>query len=81
MIDLTKPIVETAPLNAEQKKMVDEHMVRRTLVQRIIELENALRPFASEPLTTEPEHNRTRLFSFDDLDEKIRRARAALGES
>ncbi len=41
-------------------------------------LKAALKPFADEPLSTEPEHNRTRLFSFADHDEKIRRAREAL---
>lgn len=41
-------------------------------------LRAALKTFADEPLSTEPEHNRTRLFSFTDHDEKIRRAREAL---
>lgn len=41
-------------------------------------LRAALEPFAAEPLSTEPEHNRTMLFSFADQDDKIRRAREAL---
>lgn len=41
-------------------------------------LRAALAPFAAEPLSTEPEHNRTRLFSWDDLDAKIRCAREAM---
>lgn len=44
----------------------------------IEKLRAALEPFAAEPLSTEPEHNRTMLFSFADQDDKIRRAREAL---
>lgn len=44
------------------------------------DLIGALKVFADEPLSTEPGHSRTRLFSFEDLDEKIRRARAALAK-
>lgn len=59
-----------------------EEQALRTVVERyqdqIKKLRAALEPFAAEPLSTEPEHNRTRLFSFADQDEKIRRAREAL---
>lgn len=43
-------------------------------------LREALDPFAAEPLSTEPGHNRTRLFSFAEQDDKIRRAREALSK-
>ena len=45
------------------------------------ELYDALKVFAAEPLSTEPGHDRTRLFSFEDLDEKIRLARAAIAKA
>ena len=45
------------------------------------ELYDALKVFAAEPLSTEPGHNRTRLFSLEDLDEKIRRARDAIAKA
>lgn len=45
------------------------------------DLVKALKVFAAEPLSTEPGHDRTRLFSFEDLDEKIRLARAAIAKA
>lgn len=51
------------------------------LIAAAPELYDALKVFAAEPLSTEPGHNRTRLFSFEDLDEKIRRARAAIAKA
>jgi hypothetical protein len=48
------------------------------LKQRIKKLEDAIRPFAQSPLSTEPEAMRTRLFSFEDHDAKIQAARDAL---
>lgn len=47
---------------------------------RIAELEAALRPFANEPLSTEPAHMKTRLWSFEDSDARIQAARDALEE-
>lgn len=50
------------------------------LIAAAPDLYEALKAFAAEPLSNEPGHSRTRLFSFEDLDEKIRRARAALAK-
>lgn len=41
-------------------------------------LTEALKPFARQPLSTEPEFCRTRVFSFSDADERIKAARSAL---
>jgi len=58
-----------------------EAVANAHLISAAPELYDALKVFADEPLSTEPGHNRTRLFSFEDLDEKIRRARAAIAKA
>jgi hypothetical protein len=59
----------------------DQQDANTFLIAAAPELYDALKVFAAEPLSTEPGHDRARLFSFEDPDEKIRRARAAIAKA